>query len=361
MSNTHRKKLATTVLLYFYLTGCGGSSGADGNDGENQDSSAQIEPVNTMQVETGNVQNEPDNNSPAEIETESTNNLPVQSDGVQTVVPLVAGFYTIRARESEYVCTGGPPLYDLYGPTADNVIVTQSNKSIEIEYENYVTLAGTIDNDGIFEARGTAPQIGEITQTFNLTGVIEDNGFWSGQLTVTLTAPFNYICTANPFFDGQRGELITEPTAPTTPTPTPGECIDTVPLNDGFGWNGVESCTLPVVTQPTMTPTPFVDRNCSDFSTQNEAQVFLENNGTNDPHVLDLDNDGLACECNVGGGGWAWCPVETPTPTPFVDRNCSDFATQAEAQAFFESEGGPSEDPHGLDGDGDGRVCVSLP
>ena len=188
---THRKALATTVLLSFYLTGCGGSSGNDGADGENQDSSAQIEPVNTMQVETGNVQTEPDNNSPTEVETESTNNLPVESDSVQTDVPSVAGFYTIRARESDYVCTGGPPLNDPYGPSADNVIVTQSNNSIEIEYENFVTLAGSIDSDGIFEARGIAPPIGDVTQQFDLAGVIEDNGFWSGQLTVTLTAPFN--------------------------------------------------------------------------------------------------------------------------------------------------------------------------
>jgi hypothetical protein len=49
-----------------------------------------------------------------------------------------------------------------------------------------------------------------------------------------------------------------------------------------------------------------------------------------------------------------------PTATAFVDRDCGDFATQAEAQAFFESQGGPAQDPHGLDGDGDGVVCASL-
>ena len=41
------------------------------------------------------------------------------------------------------------------------------------------------------------------------------------------------------------------------------------------------------------------------------------------------------------------------------DRDCGDFATQAEAQAFYE-QAGPA-DPHRLDGDGDGRVCESLP
>lgn len=39
------------------------------------------------------------------------------------------------------------------------------------------------------------------------------------------------------------------------------------------------------------------------------------------------------------------------------DRNCSDFATPAGAQRFFLSEGGPVNDPHGLDGDGDGNAC----
>lgn len=41
------------------------------------------------------------------------------------------------------------------------------------------------------------------------------------------------------------------------------------------------------------------------------------------------------------------------------DRDCSDFATQKEAQAFFESCG--PEDTHRLDGDSDGTVCETLP
>lgn len=45
----------------------------------------------------------------------------------------------------------------------------------------------------------------------------------------------------------------------------------------------------------------------------------------------------------------------------FADRDCSDFATQAEAQSFFISAGGPQRDPHNLDADGDGRACESLP
>jgi len=47
--------------------------------------------------------------------------------------------------------------------------------------------------------------------------------------------------------------------------------------------------------------------------------------------------------------------------TTFVDRDCGDFASQREAQAFYLTEGGPNEDPHRLDGDGDGVACESLP
>lgn len=37
--------------------------------------------------------------------------------------------------------------------------------------------------------------------------------------------------------------------------------------------------------------------------------------------------------------------------------NCSDFPSAAEAQKFFLAAGGPTKDPHGLDKDGDGNAC----
>jgi endonuclease YncB( thermonuclease family) len=43
------------------------------------------------------------------------------------------------------------------------------------------------------------------------------------------------------------------------------------------------------------------------------------------------------------------------------DRDCSDFATQAEAQQFFLAAGGPASDPHRLDADHDGVACEALP
>lgn len=39
------------------------------------------------------------------------------------------------------------------------------------------------------------------------------------------------------------------------------------------------------------------------------------------------------------------------------DRDCSDFASSAAAQKFFILTGGPTHDPHDLDRDGDGLAC----
>ena len=41
------------------------------------------------------------------------------------------------------------------------------------------------------------------------------------------------------------------------------------------------------------------------------------------------------------------------------DKDCGDFSSQAEAQAFYEAAGGPAQDPHRLDGEGDGVACES--
>jgi hypothetical protein len=38
------------------------------------------------------------------------------------------------------------------------------------------------------------------------------------------------------------------------------------------------------------------DRDCGDFSSWREAQDFFEASGYGDPHRLDADNDGIACE-----------------------------------------------------------------
>ena len=60
----------------------------------------------------------------------------------------------------------------------------------------------------------------------------------------------------------------------------------------------------------------------------------------------------------IGGFG----PVAgSSTSTAYAaDRDCADFSTQLEAQNFFLAHGGPNDDPHRLDGDGDGKACEKL-
>jgi hypothetical protein len=43
------------------------------------------------------------------------------------------------------------------------------------------------------------------------------------------------------------------------------------------------------------------------------------------------------------------------------EYDCTDFDSHSEAQNFFIDEGGPSSDPHGLDRDSDGLACETLP
>lgn len=53
--------------------------------------------------------------------------------------------------------------------------------------------------------------------------------------------------------------------------------------------------------------------------------------------------------------------VSLPSPaTAGADKDCADFNSQQAAQDFFESNN-PSQDPHYLDGDNDGVACEDLP
>lgn len=66
---------------------------------------------------------------------------------------------------------------------------------------------------------------------------------------------------------------------------------------------------------------------------------------------------------NVGATPSASVVPDEPERTDSVsastdDQDCGDFSSQRQAQAFFDSAG--RDDPHRLDGDGDGVVCTSL-
>lgn len=100
---------------------------------------------------------------------------------------------------------------------------------------------------------------------------------------------------------------------------------------------------------------PGGDLDCADFDTREEAQVVLDAN-PDDPNYLDGDGDGVACESLPYSTSQE--PPPAPESTPMGDLNCSDFATQAQAQAVLDED--PS-DPNNLDGEGDGVACESLP
>jgi micrococcal nuclease len=84
------------------------------------------------------------------------------------------------------------------------------------------------------------------------------------------------------------------------------------------------------------------------------------------------NNSGLWAAC--GGAGTPVDQPKEPTLAPpssegrkpgggggaIADRNCGDFSSQEQAQVFYEAEGGPQQDPHGLDRDSDGQACESL-
>ncbi|MDX6609008.1 MAG: micrococcal nuclease [Solirubrobacterales bacterium] len=51
-----------------------------------------------------------------------------------------------------------------------------------------------------------------------------------------------------------------------------------------------------------------------------------------------------------------WSPVAFAS-----DKDCADFPNQRAAQFFFLKHGGPQSDPHRLDGDDDGVACEDNP
>ncbi len=92
-------------------------------------------------------------------------------------------------------------------------------------------------------------------------------------------------------------------------------------------------------------PSSGPDKNCSDFTSQSEAQDYLL---PGDPHGLDGDGDGTACDSLAAA-------APPPPPSSGPDKNCSDFTSHSEAQDYL-----LPGDPHGLDADGDGSACDSL-
>jgi hypothetical protein len=103
------------------------------------------------------------------------------------------------------------------------------------------------------------------------------------------------------------------------------------------------------------------DATCSDFDSQAAAQAALDAEPS-DPHGLDLDLDGIACETPFVT---PVAPTAVPTTAPVTaaapeipDIDCADFAYQEDAQVVLDHIAG---DPYNLDPSGDGLACSSLP
>ncbi|WP_457205031.1 thermonuclease family protein [Nocardioides sp. P5_C9_2] len=77
----------------------------------------------------------------------------------------------------------------------------------------------------------------------------------------------------------------------------------------------------------------FADMDCSDFPTQADAQAFFLAAGPGDPHRLDAEGDGLACESNP-------CPCTGSAPVPLVGQSTTPTPAPAPAPA-------PASDPSG--------------
>ena len=124
------------------------------------------------------------------------------------------------------------------------------------------------------------------------------------------------------------------------------------------------ACTDQVAGPPPANPGDAKD--CADFATQADAQVWFD---TYFPHYgdiagLDADNDGTPCEPYFG----TTTTTTTSTPsnchpayTPCIPNlsgdalNCGDLSSSQKPVTVIN----PSVDPYNLDGDGDGQACTS--
>lgn len=59
--------------------------------------------------------------------------------------------------------------------------------------------------------------------------------------------------------------------------------------------------------------------------------------------------------------GTVWEARASDAAPAGTDKNCGDFTSQRQAQKYFVRRGGPDRDPDGLDSDGNGVACESLP
>ncbi|WP_410658576.1 excalibur calcium-binding domain-containing protein [Amycolatopsis sp. lyj-112] len=138
--------------------------------------------------------------------------------------------------------------------------------------------------------------------------------------------------------------------------------LGTAVILAGFSLFGPASVAFALADAPAI-----ADLNCEDFAYQEDAQAVLDQDRS-DPHDLDRDKDGIACENRPKRGSSATKTI-TPTLPPITtetkpapgttkstDKDCADFPSQAAAQAELKKN---PRDPHKLDADHDGYACES--
>lgn len=97
------------------------------------------------------------------------------------------------------------------------------------------------------------------------------------------------------------------------------------------------------------------------------ARVYVEGDSIREEEYLLLEANAQGRKMGLWGCSGFTQPKELPSLgsmpyDPFgPDRDCGDFASWEEAQAFYKAAGGPSTDLHRLDGDNNGIACESLP
>ena len=107
---------------------------------------------------------------------------------------------------------------------------------------------------------------------------------------------------------------------------------------------------------------------CDDFQHRDEAEHFVATYDESEANLYGLDNDLDGRPCEVLPPLDSTLRVLNRLNRQWRqdarfggDLNCSDFETWEEANALFIQAGGPTSDPHRLDGNNDGIPCQSLP
>jgi len=113
----------------------------------------------------------------------------------------------------------------------------------------------------------------------------------------------------------------------------------------------------------------YIDVDDQDFGVmlleEGYARVYIEGQSTRKNNYVKLEQQARSNKVGL----WACSeedniPVNTGNKSKYdplgPDRDCGDFSIWSEAQSFFKAAGGPTRDPHRLDGDNDGIACEGL-